>query len=73
MSIRIHLFGGGIDELRDVFGNTAPNYIQVDRLKNSATIVTTSPDTYPIIERLIFKRTSGGLVENLYLLDEVEQ
>ena len=73
MSIRVHLFGGGIDELRDVFGDTAPNYIQVVRFKNSATIIATSPDTQPIIEKLIFKRMGGGLVENLYLLDEVEQ
>ena len=71
--MRVHLFGGGIDELRDVFGDETPEYIEVTRVKAPSVVLFTYPDSAPIFERLIFKHIGGGLVADLYLLEAEQQ
>lgn len=70
MGDRVHLFGDGIDEVREISFGPAPRYIEVARTKTSSAIVSTNPQSDPIFEILRFKRVKGSLVENLYLLDE---
>jgi len=72
--MRFHLFGGGVDEVREFpDGITAPYYVEVTRVKTPSTVVCTYPASEPILEKLCFKLASGGLVANLYLLEEEKQ
>jgi len=72
--MRVHLFGGGVDEVREFPDDIgAPYYIEVTRIKTPSTVVYTYPGSEPIFEKLLFKRAAGGLVANLYLLKEEKQ